>query len=179
MSGFSKMIAFLSGSTRFKIYFMLFLCWAVFYLICYLFGGLGLSALGRKRRVKGRLLAWVPVAQVLSELRLVQAKDDEKQVSLLLWWWLALDALGLTCGVWGLLASFIWPAIVRHLLLVLMGLFLLLGLWAYIRMRIIEFQTLRYLFRKNPKFWVISICGTALGLPLQRLFLYVIRKDKI
>lgn len=178
MNGVTNLFALLGGSIRFKMLLLLLLCWAAFYLICYLFGGMGLSALGRKKHIKSRFLAWVPIAQIVCELRLVRAKN-ERQVVFLLWWWAALIALGLTCGIWGAVAYFHGLIAVYRLLLILMLLFWAAGLAAYIWVRVLEFRILRYLFRKDQAYWIISICGIIVGIPLQRLFLYVLRNKKI
>ncbi|PWM40576.1 MAG: hypothetical protein DBX52_02845 [Clostridiales bacterium] len=167
----------LRGSIGLKIVFLLLLCWVLLYFVCFVFGGIGLYQIGRRQSNGSALFAWLPVVQIYYEIRLARMERNARQAELLLWWWLVFGSAGLVCALWGAVGYLnAYASIAIRLLSALAVLFLLAAFAFYLWIRILEFCALKRLFKKYRGYWAISLIGTIFGLPLQRLFLFVIRK---
>ncbi|MBQ8894864.1 MAG: hypothetical protein IJ043_10720 [Clostridia bacterium] len=171
METLSKLIDLVQKPWIFKTALVLFLGWLLLNIVCWIFGAVGLYTIGRRKGLKPYLPAFLPGGQVWYTLHLAEKDRLAKRAELLLWWCPTLVAVAGMAVLW---------AAVQYLdgggmVLVLLGLavaLLVVALVLYIWLRGLEFRGLSRIF-KNQTAWTISLVGTVLGVPVQRLLLFV------
>lgn len=149
--------------------------WLVLGVICCVFGAVVLSEQGKKKGIKPYFPAYLPGGQIWHTLKLCGKDQDVRIVEQLLLWCPAVTV--------GALASVAWAAYyylsdafaVVWVLLALCVLLLLLVLTAYVWARALELRALFPLLKRWE--WILSLVGSIFMIPVQRLILFVERKN--
>ncbi len=176
MQKVTELIDFLRQPMTGKVLMTFAMSAGVFLLVCYLFGSLGLWRMGRRRRVRPYGFAFLPGVQIYYLMRIAGMKRAARRVEQLLWWWLAGSLSFVAAVIWlaaGLAGAYDGRTLLFLKLLTLFCFLLVAGLYLWIR--VLEFCALYRLLGKNRSYWILSLAGTVIGIPLQGLFLFVMR----
>lgn len=153
------------------------LCWLVLALACCILGAVALYGTGRKKGLKPYLPAFLPGGQIRYTLLLAGRARAARRVEHFLWWCPALVALGGAAIVWSAY-FYILDAWGAFFALVIPGVILVLvALAFYICVRVAELKCLWKMLKGWQ--WGISLVGTLLLLPIQRVFLFIAYKKTV
>ena len=146
--------------------------WLVLNILCLVLGGIGMNRLAKKKGITHSFYHLLPAGQICYLLRLTKKERKEKRAAFLIWWGLALFAIGLT--------GLIWAGVFYLRELANIFVFLLLAVSAigfigsaifYILLRMMEFAAIFKLVKGGWKLFLAGF-GIFFMIPVQRLFLY-------
>ena len=176
IKGMMKILA-MAGSFLPKWIIMTTLIWAVAFLVCYIMGGIALWRMGSRGGYKKRGLGWVPGVQIYCEAAFSAKPHTARRIQICLWWFLVAVAAAATAGVWyaagvlgaeGIPMGFLKIAMIALVVIALILCFLI---------RADELTCLRKVFQ-NDLLWWLSIAGSIICLPLQRIFLFSLSQEE-
>lgn len=167
MAAIMKGIELLRQYDLLKIALILGSVWLFLNLTCWILGAAGLYAAGRRKGETRFFPAFIPGGQIWYTLRLAGENRLAGWAEIFLWWCPTCAVAGVTAAVWGA---------VRYLdngSLLLLGLAAVLFAAALILYVLCRYLELKGLLRLLPRSaWWISLVGTILGIPVQRVFLF-------
>ena len=175
METLSKLINFAQRPATTWCVLILAACWLALNVACLVLGAIALRTLGKKVKCEPYLPAFFPGGQVYYTLLLAKKERLARRAEVLIWWFPAPVSVAAAAVVW---AAFLYLN-GNSFVLVLLGLAVLLlavALVLYIWIRGLELRGLSRIF-KNKKAWLISVVGCVLGIPVQRVLLFVGREN--
>lgn len=168
----SKIIGLLSKGWFWQAILWPLVIWGLLLLACWILGGIALYRRAREQKIQGAWLAVLPAGQVWLSLKSAHLERLAARVASLLWWDFVFLAAGGVSLVWG--ADFYLKGNNEQwipVLLILAVILLVVAAMLYIGMRMLEFQALGKHLKKWQ--WALSLFFTLLGLPVQRIFLFI------
>ncbi len=152
-------------------------CWLVIAIACWLLGAVALYGTGRKKELKPYLPAFLPGGQIWYILKLAGRERTACTAEHLLWWSSALTVCGGAAIIWSAYFFILdsWGAffglLIPGILLVLVAVVM------YICIRVMELKCLWVMLKRWQ--WALSLVGTLLFLPVQRILLFAAYKRKV
>lgn len=152
-------------------------CWLVVAFFCCALGAVALYGTGRKKGLKPYLPAFLPGGQIWYTLKLAGRNRSARTAEHLMWWCPALVVCGGAAIMWS--AYFyvldIWGGFFG---LVIPGILILLAaLILYVCVRVMELKCLWKMLKGWQ--WALSLVGTLLFLPIQRILLFAAYKKRV
>ncbi len=149
--------------------------WLVLGIVCCVFGAAAFYTVGRKKGIKPYLPAFLPGGQIWYTLKLAGKDRAAGVAEHLMWWCPALLTTGGAALIWAAYFYILdsWGAFFG---LVIPGVLLLLTMVGfYISVRVMELRGLWVLLNRWQ--WAVSLIGTLVALPIQRIILFAKRNQ--
>lgn len=145
--------------------------WVVLNLICLILGAVGLYTLGKKKGCKPYIAAFLPGGQICYTLRLAGKERLARRAEVLVWWLLTLIVCAGVALIWAV-TQYLCVAGGVKLLLAAFAALMLGALVLYVWLRRLELRGLSRVF-KDKAAWILSLVGCVIGIPIQRVLLFI------
>ena len=152
------------------------LIWMVAFIVCYILGGIALWRIAKAGGQKKPALAWIPGVQIYCEAAFSGKPQTARRIQNCIWWFFVALAACVAAGVWIGAGIFGVEGVPTGGLKVALIIFAVVAGLLYFLIRADELTCLRKVF-DNDRLWIISIIGSVICLPLQRIFLFSLTQE--